>query len=108
MTHLKLVEKSTRHISDDEDYIALYDDGTSYIYYIRNYEAQTEFLLLSSDLIQMLPEGQRALTGVYLKMYFTVLKTFKDEILGYLDRHNRRIHFYHLFDCQPADFIDML
>lgn len=59
MTYLSVVEQPKRCISDDEDYIALYENEDSYIYYVRNYAAQTEFLLLSLDLMMSLDERFR-------------------------------------------------
>ena len=108
MTHLRLVEKQSHHISDDEDYIALYSHGDSYIYYIRNYVAQSEFVLMSTDLMQKLPSPYRALSGVYLRRYFSVLKFFEQEILLHLASDEHLVHFNHLFDCKPPVFFESL
>ena len=76
MTHLSVVEQQKHCISDDEDYIALYENEGSYIYYVRNYAAQTEFLLLSMDLVMSLDEKFRTVAGVYFTPHFSVLKHF--------------------------------
>ena len=54
MTNMSIVEQAKRCFSDDEDYISLCENEDSYIYYVRNYEAQTNCVLFSVYLIMIL------------------------------------------------------
>lgn len=105
MTHLSLVEQPKRCFSDDEDYITLYENEDSYIYYVRNYAAQTEFLLLSLDLMMSLDEKFRTVAGVYFTPHFSVLKHFESEVTQHVLESAALPHFHYLFNCSVSKFI---
>lgn len=105
MTHLSLVELPKRCFSDDEDYIALYENEGSYIYYVRNYAAQTEFLLLSMDLVMSLDDKFRTVAGVYFTPHFSVLKHFESEVTQHVLTSALLPHFHYLFNCSVSKFI---
>ena len=98
MTHLSVVEQPKHCISDDEDYIALYESEGSYIYYVRNYATQTEFLLLSFDLMMSLDEKFRTVAGVY----------FESEVTQHVLESAALPHFHYLFNCSVSKFIKRL
>ncbi len=108
MTHLSLIEQPKRCISDDEDYIALYEHEGSYIYYVRNYAAQTEYLLLSMDLVMALDEKLRTVAGVYFTPNFSVLKRFESEVTQHVLTSALLPHFHYLFNCTISRFIEQL
>ena len=108
MTHLSAVEQQKHCISDDEDYIALFESEGSYIYYVRNYAAQTEFLLLSMDLMMALDERYRTVAGVYFTPHFSILKHFESEITHHVLTSALLPHFHHLFNCSVSKFIKRL
>ena len=108
MTHLLLVEQPKRCFSDDEDYIALYENEDSYIYYVRNYAAQTEFLLLSLDLMMTLNERYWTVAGVYFTPHFSVLKHFESEVTQHVLESAALPHFHYLFNCSVSKFIKRL
>ena len=105
MTYLSVVEQPKRCISDDEDYIALYENEGSYIYYVRNYAAQTEFLLLSMDLVMSLDDKFRTVAGVYFTPHFSVLKHFESEVTQHVLTSALLPHFHYLFNCSVSKFI---
>lgn len=106
MSHPKLIGQQNYYVSDDEDYIVLYESGSSYILYVRNYFVQTEFLIISQDLTCLLPLQNRTVSGVYFPAYFSVLKTFRNEVIKHVISNGLLPHFYHLFDCTISDFIE--
>lgn len=108
MTNLSIVEQSKRYFSDDEDYITLYENEDSYIYYVRNYQAQTEFLLVSVDLMMSLDEKYRTVSGVYLKPYFSVLRQFQGKVIKHVLCNALLGHFHHLFDCSVSELFHKL
>ncbi len=108
MTYLSVVEQPKRCISDDEDYIALYEHEGSYIYYVRNYAAQTEFLLLSMDLVMALDEKLRTVAGVYFTPNFSILKHFESEVTQHVLTSALLPHFHYLFNCSVSKFIKRL
>ena len=108
MTSLKVVGSSTRFFSDDEDCIALYENNDSYIYYVRNYVSQTEFIIISHTLMNTLPGEVRTLTGVYVTMHFGVLKYFHDEVTQHVMTKGLLPHFHYLFNCTVSRFIEQL
>ncbi|GFD79561.1 hypothetical protein KUL118_24230 [Tenacibaculum sp. KUL118] len=108
MTNLKVVERSTHFFSDDEDCIALYENNDSYIYYVRNYVSQTEFIIISHTLMDTLPEEAKTLTGVYVTMHFGVLKYFQDEVTHHVMTKGLLAHFHYLFNCTVSRFIEQL
>lgn len=105
MTHLLVVEQPKHCISDDEDHIALYENEGSFIYYVRNYAAQTEFLLLSMDLVMTLDEKCRTVAGVYFTPHFSVLKHFESEVTQHVLTSALLPHFHYLFNCSVSKFI---
>lgn len=108
MTHLSLVEQPKHCFSDDEDCISLYENEDEYIYYVRNYIAQTEFVIISPAMLIALPEQMRTVAGVYLPLHFNALKTFQAEITHYVLCNGQLPHFHHLFDCTLSAFFEKL
>tara|TARA_B100002049_G_scaffold234091_1_gene215920 strand:+ start:391 stop:717 length:327 start_codon:yes stop_codon:yes gene_type:complete len=108
MTQLRLVGEHVHHLSDDEDCIELYENANSYIYYVRNYAAQSEFVIISPNLILTLPEEVRSLAGVYFTIHFGVLKYFQDEVTHHVMTKGLLPHFHYLFNCTVSRFIEQL
>ena len=108
MKYLSLVEQPKHCFSDDEDCISLYENKGDYIYYVRNYAAQTEFVIISPALLVKLPEQKRTNTGVYLPIYFKALKIFQAEITQHVLCKGQLAHFHHLFNCTVSAFFEKL
>lgn len=94
--------------SDDEDLLVMYESGSSYIYYVRNYEVQHEYIIVSHDLICLMAEEERPLTNVYLRPYFKALKQFEGVIRRHLLQAGLLKHFNHLFNCSVSQFFERL
>lgn len=109
-TNLKSIELTQQQpsIAYDEDYIALYERGTDYIYYVRNYVMSQEFIVLSSGMFELLPEEHRPITNVFVQSNFYVLMQFKSLVREHVLQSGQLQHFYHLFDCSIADFFENL
>ncbi len=109
-TNLKSIELTEQQpsIASDEDYIALYEKGTEYIYYVRNYVMSQEFIVLSAGMFELLPEEHRPITNVFVQSNFYVIKQFKSQIRQHLLQTGQLQHFYHLFDCSITDFFERL
>ncbi len=86
----------------EEDFIALYEEDNSYIYYLRSYVSQQEVIVLSHDLLGLLPQELRPITNIIFQCNFNILKQFKSQIQHYLWKNNLMSHFYYLFNT-PID-----
>ncbi|EWS96485.1 hypothetical protein BG00_16020 [Pseudoalteromonas sp. SCSIO_11900] len=109
-TNLKLIELTQQQpsIANDEDYIALYESGTDYIYYVRNYVMSQEFIVVSVRIFELLPEEHRPITSVFVRSNFYVIRRFKRLIREHLLQSGQLQHFQHLFDCSVSEFFDSL
>ncbi len=96
------------NISNDEDYFLLYQSNESYIYYVRNYAAQQEFICMTSDLLVQLPENWRPLSNVVVKHNFFILRHFEPLIKEYSLAAGQLSHFEHLFDVSMSEFFNSL
>lgn len=107
-TNLKSIELTQQQpsIANDEDYIALYESGTDYIYYVRNYVMSQEFIVVSKGIFELLPEEHRPITSVFVRSNFYVIRRFKRLIREHLLQSGQLQHFYHLFNCSIADFFE--
>ncbi len=110
MNDIYMIEErgSSYYFSDDEDYLVMYERGSSYIYYVRNYEVQLEYILISEDLMNLMPEEVRPFTNVYLRPYFAAIKQFEEIIRSYLLLGGLLKHFNHLFNCSISQFFERL
>lgn len=97
-----------RALALDEDYISLLENELSHIYYVRNYVASQEFIIVSETILDRLPESCRPITCVFLQPNFHVLRRFKTEILQHLTESGQIAHFYRLFNCSISSFFDSL
>jgi len=100
--------KQRRALALDEDYISLLDNGLSHIYYVRNYVASQEFIIVSETILNRLPENCRPITCVFLQPNFHVIRRFKHEILQHVIESDQLAHFYRLFNCSISRFFDAL
>ena len=109
-TNLKSIELTQQQpsIAYDEDYIAFYERGTDYIYYVRNYVMSQEFIVVSAGIFELLPEEHRPITNVFVRSNFYVLRQFKSLVREHVLQSGQLQHFYHLFDCSIADFFENL
>ena len=109
-TNLKSIELTQQQpsIANDEDYIAFYENGADYIYYVRNYVMSQEFIVLSSGMLELLPEEHRPITNVFVRSNFYVLRRFKRFIREHVLQSGQLRHFQHLFDCSVSEFFDSL
>lgn len=107
-TNLKSIDLTQQQpsIANDEDYIALYESGTDYIYYVRNYVMSQEFIVVSKGIFELLPEEHRPITSVFVRSNFYVIRRFKRLIREHLLQSGQLQHFYHLFNCSIADFFE--
>lgn len=109
ITNLRTIEPTQQPtIANEEDYIALYESCSDYIYYVRNYVMSQEFIVLSSGLFELLPYEHRPITNVVVQSNFHVLRKFKSHIRDHVLRSGQLKHFYHLFDCSIGEFFDSL
>ena len=95
-------------VANDEEYIALYEQNNDYIYYVRNYVAQQEFIVVSDSFIQALPEEMRPATNVFFSCNFYLLKQFKRDVQSHIQNTGQFLYFYHLFDKSVNAFFDSL
>lgn len=109
-TNLKSIDLTQQQpsIANDEDYIALYESGTDYIYYVRNYVMSQEFIVVSKGIFELLPEEHRPITSVFVRSNFYVIRRFKRLIREHFLQSGQLQHFQHLFDCSVSEFFDSL
>ena len=98
----------TRSIADDEDYITLLKVNGDSIYYVRNYIAAVEFIVLSEKFIEELPNELRPCTNILVQSNFYVIREFKNQIKRHLLQSDQLRHFNYLFNCSVSDFFEEL
>lgn len=111
MSHLNVIEmcEFPPLLAAEEDFFDLYRDGKSYIVYIRNYAIQTEYIILSHDILARLPEHQKSICNVYFRNNFHILRQFKSEIKRHILQTGSQQHFYYLFDASSiTDYFEGL
>ncbi|WP_217874325.1 hypothetical protein [Pseudoalteromonas shioyasakiensis] len=110
MTNSNVVELFQKRpaVANDEECIALYEQNNDYIYYVRNYVAQQEFIVVSDSFIQALPEEMRPATNVFFSCNFCLLKQFKQLVQSHILNTGQFLYFYHLFDKSVNAFFDSL
>ncbi len=106
--YLKSIELKEQQpsIANDEDYIALYENGADYIYYVRNYVMSQEFIVVSAGMFELLPLEHRPITNVFVRSNFYVLRRYKRLIREHVLQSGQLLQFQHLFDCSVAEFFE--
>ncbi|WP_105190034.1 MULTISPECIES: hypothetical protein [unclassified Pseudoalteromonas] len=101
MTYSNVIElfQERRKIANDEDFIALLEDGEHCIYYVRNYIAQAEFIVVSEQVLQSLPSELRPITNVFLPVHFFALKQYTSQIQKHVLESGQMAHYYYLFNA---------
>ncbi|MBS3796357.1 hypothetical protein [Pseudoalteromonas sp. BDTF-M6] len=101
MTYTNVIEliQERPALSNDEDFIALLEEGDECIYYVRNYIAQAEFIVVSEQVLQRLPSKLRPITNVFLPGHFFALKQYTSQIQNYVLKSGQMAHYYYLFNA---------